>query len=119
MSTLFRVENPETMVGLWYNGFGVKTDFIKTLDGAQCADLPMGFDPQMKDGGDWFSACDNLPDMRTWFSASDLHQFQQVGYRLYRIEIPTYRFANGHAIFLREQAVEIVEAPIDLLEIES
>ena len=94
--SLWRVENPETLIGLWYNEFGEKTDFIKTIENAQCAEVPMEFDPQMKDGGDWFSACDNLPDMRNWFSTSDLHNFGQVGYRLYRIEVPNYRMANGH-----------------------
>lgn len=118
MATLYRVENPDTMIGLWYNSFGEKTDFIKhQIKDAQCADLPMDFDPQMKDGGEWFSACDNVADMRNWFSVHDLVQFKQAGYGLYLFEVPEYRIANGHAIFLRERAIEVVEADISLLEI--
>lgn len=119
MPVLYRVENPATDVGLWYNKFGEKTDFIKhQIKDAQCADLPM--DPDLSiyaDGGKWYSACDNIPDMRNWFSVSDLQQFKKAGYGLYLFEVPDYRMANGHAIFLREQAISIEEAPISLLEI--
>lgn len=119
MATLYRVENPITMVGLWYNNEGEKTDFIKhQIQGAQCADLPM--DPKQEiygDGGRWYSACDNIPDMRNWFSVSDLQQFKQAGYGLYLFEVPEYRIADGHAIFLREKVIEVVEADISLLEI--
>lgn len=116
MATLFRVENPITEVGLWYRSDGEFTEFIKTLDEAQCRDLPMDFDPTMKDGGNWISACDNIPDMKNWFSTSDLHQLQQIGYGLYRFEVPTYRMANGHAIFLRESVVEFHPMDIKVLE---
>lgn len=116
MSTIFRVENPVTEVGLWYNSRGEKTDYIKTIDNAQCRYLPMEFDPTMKDGGDWVSGCDNLLDMKNWFSLEDLAQFKARGYGFYRFEVPNYRMANGHAIFLRESAIEVVEIPLSLLE---
>lgn len=118
MATIYRVENPNTMIGLWYNQFGEKTDYIKNeIKDAQCADLPMDFDPAYSDGGKWFSGCDNIVDMRNWFSVTDLQQFKQAGYGLYLFEVPEYRMANGHAIFLREKAIEVVEADISLLEI--
>ena len=116
MSTLFRVENPETMVGLWYNERGEKTDFILTIPNAQSAAMPMEFDAAVKDGGDWFSACDSLEDMRNWFSVQDVSALHEIGYKLYRLEVPNYRTTNGHAILLRESAIEIVEIPIHLLE---
>jgi len=116
MTTLFRVENPLTNLGLWYAGTGEFTEFIKTIDNAQCRDLPMDYDPTMKDGGNWISACDNLDDMQNWFSPSDLHQLQQVGYGLYTFEVPNYRQANGHAIFLRESVIESRLVSISLLE---
>ena len=117
MATLYRVENTLTDIGLWYNGFGEKTDFIvHEIQDAQCRDLPMDFDPAFKDGGDWRSACDSLESMREWFSMSDLKQFTQKGYGLYTLEVPNYRMTNGHAIFLREQVISATPADIALLE---
>lgn len=119
MATLYRVENPLTNVGLWYNDEGVKTDFIKhEIANAQCADMPMDIDQQTYgDGGRWYSACDNIPDMRNWFSVSDLEQFKRKGYGLYLFEVPEYRTAYGHAIFLKEKVIDVVQVDISLLEI--
>lgn len=116
MSTLFRVENQATEIGLWYNSDGTFTEFIKTLDEAQSRDIPMGFDPQMKDGGNWVSACDNIPDMKNWFSTKDLQALQQIGYGLYAFEVPDYRIVNGHAVFLRERVVTFKPLDIKILE---
>ena len=118
MATIYRVENPITMVGLWYNQFGEKTDFIKhQIKDAMNADLPMDFNEEYTKGGRWFSGCDNIADMRNWFSVTDLQQFKQAGYGLYLFDVPEYRIADGHAIFLREKALSVVEADISLLEI--
>ena len=119
MPTLYRVENPDTNIGLWYNDEGVKTDFIKhEIVDAQCADLPMDVDQQTYgDGGRWYSACDNIPDMRNWFSVTDLEQFKRKGYGLYLFEVPEYRMAYGHAIFLKEKVLSVVQVDISLLEI--
>lgn len=119
MPTLYRVENPVTNIGLWYNNEGEKTDFIKhEIAEAQCADLPMPKDETVYgDGGRWYSACDNIPDMRNWFSVSDLQQFKRKGYGLYLFEVPEYRIANGHAIFLKEKALSVIQVDISLLEI--
>lgn len=118
MPTIYRVENPITNIGLWYNSQGEKTDFVKHgIVGAQCADLPMPKDESTYgDGGRWYSGCDNIPDMRNWFSISDLNQFKQAGYGLYLFDVPEYRIADGHAIFLREKATSIVKADISILE---
>ena len=118
MPTLYRVENPDTNIGLWYNEFGEKTDFIKhQIEGAQCADLPMDPDPSVyADGGAWYSACDNVADMSNWFSPSDLKQFEQAGYGLYLFDVTEYRTVSGHAIFLKENAIKVVRAPISILE---
>lgn len=118
MLTLYRVENPITQVGLWYNNEGVKTDYIvHEIESAQCADLPMPEDQSIYgDGGRWYSACDNIPDMRNWFSISDLQQFKQKGYGLYLFEVPEYRIANGHAIFLKDRALSATEVDISILE---
>lgn len=117
MSTLFRIENPITEVGLWYNSEGKKTDFIKHgIKDAMNASLPMDYNEEYTKGGHWYSACPTIEMMRDWFSDSDLFQFKQAGYGLYIIDIPEYRMIDGHAIFLRDKAISIIEADMSLLE---
>lgn len=104
MPTLYRVENPDTMAGLWYDGQGRFTEYVKTLEDGQCRDLPMPYDPAV--AGGWFSACDNLADMSHWFSRRDLDQLSVRGYGLYEVTVPDrdVRPLGGHAVFRRENA---------------
>jgi hypothetical protein len=115
VSVLYRVENPKTMQGLWYDRHASYNGFIRQLGDALCHDVPMGFDPQFLTDGHWFSACDNLADMSNWFSLSDLKRLHSIGYDLYRIEVPIYRTINGHAAFLRENVSLIEPAPMSLI----
>lgn len=115
MPTLYRVENRETDQGLWYNKWGHHNGFIRQFGDALCHDLPMPFDPEMKLGGNWLSACDNLGDMSNWFSLNDLKRLHAIGYKLYRLQVPRYKRANGHAVFLRSDVVNAEEAPIQLI----
>ena len=114
MPTLYRIENQSTMVGLWYNQDGTKTDFIKTIPNSLSGDLPMDFDPSA--AGGWFSACDNLPDMKNWFSTNDVVELSKAGYNLYKVEVNEYRQEKGHAWFRREGAL-FTQMPIDILDI--
>lgn len=113
MPTIYRVENPNTMIGLWYNAAGEKIDYIKTFDGMN-KDIPMDFDPRF--AGGWYSAGENLPQMKNWFNADDVAKLSQAGYGLYKIEVPEYRQEFGHAWFRRESAI-FTPVPIDLLDL--
>lgn len=113
MPTIYRVENQNTMIGLWYNAAGEKVDFIKSIDGMN-KDLPMDFDPDFTGG--WYSAGENLPQMKNWFSAQDVVTLEQAGYGLYKIEVSEYRQANGHAWFRREGAL-FTPVPTALLDL--
>lgn len=113
MAILYRVENPNTMIGLWYNAAGEKIDFIKTFDGMN-KDLSMDFDPNFVGG--WYSAGENLPQMRNWFNANDVAVLSQAGYGLYKIEVNEYRSEHGHAWFRREGAI-FTPVPIGLLDL--
>ncbi len=115
MPTLYRVENQLTMIGLWYNAEGEKTDFIKSVPGALCADVPMEFDPDFTGG--WYSAGESVEQMSSWFSAQDVAKLTQVGYELFEIQVPEYRVRNGHALFRREGAL-FTPVPVSVLELE-
>lgn len=117
MAKLFRVENPLTKQGLWYREDGTFNPFIKTLTNAISRDLPMGFDPEFKvDGLDWISGCDNLPDMRNWFSTQDLTELHGLGYDLYEFKVERYRTVNGHAAFAREHVLQSQKLDLSLLK---
>lgn len=117
MTKIYRVENPVTWQGLWYRKDGVFNPFIKTLTNAIARDFPMDFDPQFKvDGFDWISGCDNLPDMKNWFSAQDLEELNTFGYNLYEFTVERYRTVNGHAVFVREQVIDTQKLDLSLLK---
>ena len=117
MATLYRVENPISQQGLWYKTDGTFNPFIKTLTNALAKDLPMGFDAQFKvEGLDWVSACDNLPDMRNWFSTQDLMELDGRGYNLYEFTVNRYRAVNGHAVFAKEHVIEQNKIDLSLLK---
>ncbi len=114
---LYRVENPNTYQGLWYDKDGNFNPFIKTLTDAKCKDLPMEFDDQFKVGGlAWISACDNMPDMKNWFHHRDVVEMAQAGYGLYQFRVSDYRQVNGHAVFTRSQVLESNLIDIDALK---
>lgn len=115
---LFRVENPVTNQGLWYDGDGNFNPFILTLAAAKSRDLPMEFDPDMLAGGQrWYSACDNIPDLQHWFSRQDLLELDKAGYGLYQFDVSDYRQRNGHAVFTRSQVVaQPVPLPLERIE---
>lgn len=115
MTTLFRVHNPHTNIGLWYNSEGVKTDFILSMDNAKSRDLPMDYNPDLKGG--WLSACDSLEMMRDWFNVEDIIALQGAGYELTRFDVTEYRMVDGHAVFLSSQVIDT--APLDISMLQS
>jgi hypothetical protein len=116
MSTVFRVENPLTMQGLWYDKDGNFNPFIEKLSEAKCKDLPMQFDLLYKDAGyAWFSACNDFPEMCNWFALQDLVELAQAGYHLYKFEVTAYKQVPGHVIFTRESIVDTVKLDIRVL----
>ncbi|MGW9405368.1 hypothetical protein ACWGQ2_15515 [Arthrobacter sp. NPDC055585] len=112
--TLFRIENQQSMAGLWYDGDGRFTEYVKTLDHGQCRDLPMPFDPGL--AGGWFSACSEVAQLQSWFSPEDLAQLARRGYGLYEIRVSEAecRETGGHFVFRRENAL-FRELPLTLL----
>lgn len=113
---IYRIENPNTKNGLWYNEDGKLTGVITTIPGAMCAAMPMGYDPIFKVGGfDWFSGCDNLPEILDWCSKSDLAALEALGYNFLELTVKDYRKVNGHAAFMRESVIHSKLLPFSSL----
>ena len=120
MSTLFRVENPSTAIGLWYREDGVQVDFIRALEDARCRDLPMGHDPSLVGG--WRSGTATLAQMADWLSASDVAQLAAHGHGLWAIEVPDHGWRMTtepyvHAVFRDELVVARRRVPWDVLDL--
>lgn len=115
MKRLYRIENPDTMEGLWYNSQGEYTEYVKTLDHGQCRELPMPHDETL--AGGWFSACHSPLDLLNWFSPADLAQLQERGYGMYRVDVPAddCLLLPDHAAFRRERASLTELAPLTVL----
>lgn len=119
-ATVYRIENPEAGIGLWYAETGERVDFIRYLVDAKSRDLPMGFDPNLVGG--WHSATDSLGAMADWLSASDVRQLAACGHGLYAVEVTGYRLTAEpyvHAVFRREDVVSSRLLPFDVLELTS
>lgn len=107
MPTLYRVENPFTQAGLWYNADGEFTEFVKSIN-YRNADLPMKWEEHM--AGGWFSSVDNVEDLKTWFTLDDMEILEAQGYGIYEFDVEDYRTAFSesgieHTVFRREKVV--------------
>ena len=115
---VYRIENPVTRNGLWYNDKKEYTAFIKTLSNAKCKDLPMPFDPELysQEGLAWFSATDKLEEIPDWCSLQDLVELEEAGYNLYAFTVQHYRKVPGHVVFAREHILKCEKLDLDVLQ---
>lgn len=108
MPTLYRVENPTTKRGLWYNEAGEYTGVVTKMNDYRNRDLPMGFEDCM--AGGWHSAVDNLDDLKQWFNESEMAELEARGYGIYQFDVEGYRIGRSetgieHAVFQRKAVV--------------
>lgn len=103
---IYRIENPETNSGMWYNECGEFEPFIETLTDGKCADLPMDWHERYgRDGVRWFSGCNNLEDLKGWFSHQDAKELIDAGYSLFVFECDEYSVEETQTLFTREGVI--------------
>lgn len=114
---IFRIENPNTMHGMWYRLSGEYDPFIKTLTDGISADLPM--DPHERYGQlnqRWFSGCKDFEQLKLWFSHQDIIELNNAGYKLFKFESTEYQNEDVQTIFTRRGIISQTEISIqDLL----
>lgn len=116
MKTIYRIENEETMHGMWYRLDGTYDPFIKRLSDGKSADLPMEFHERYSKGGmKWFSGCDDRETMQAWFSTQDALELFKNGYRLFKFKANHFVEEEHQTLFTREGVIEKVEVPLDTL----
>ena len=113
---IYRIENEETMHGMWYRLDGTYDPFIKRLTEGKSKDLPMEFhEKYSKDGFKWFSGCDNKEHMRQWFSELDALELFKNGYKLYEFESQQFIKEENQVLFTREGILSKNEIPLDTI----
>ncbi|GEK57166.1 hypothetical protein CHL76_02405 [Marinococcus halophilus] len=116
MKTIYRIENEETMHGMWYRLDGTFDPFINRLTEGISKSLPMDFDERYSKGGrKWFSGCDNREQIQSWFSTKDAIELFKNGYRLFAFKSTQFVEEDVQTIFTREGIVEKHEIPLETL----
>lgn len=102
MREIFRIENPVTKNGMWYDAEGKYAPFILELTDGVSAGLPMDFDERYGAGGvRWFSAAGDFEQLQYWFSRRDVDELAAAGFCLYRMEVKEFIEEEFQVLFTR------------------
>ena len=113
--TIYRIENPTTMHGMWYNKAGEFNPIIHELcPDALAKELPMGYDSRhRKDGKAWYSAGKSIENMNQWFNRKDADDLVANGFVLYEFVVTEWQELEMEVLFTRDGVVRQTEIPIE------
>ena len=102
----YRVENPTTQNGLWYDIDGNFTGTIhqKEFDKLQNHKLPMPFNENIQG---WLSCVEKLEEIDAWFNEEDMKILRPKGYMLSEYESSDFKKVDGHWIIKRDSSKRI------------
>jgi hypothetical protein len=90
IKTFYRVCNPTTEQGLWYDFKGEFTGLIHNkFDFCLNSKLEMDFDDELCG---WLSAVENLDDLYKWFTVEDIKRLQEFDWHIHEYEVENHRF---------------------------
>ena len=113
---IYRIENEDTMHGMWYKQDATFEPFILKLTEGRSRSLPMDFDERYSKGGlNWFSGCGDKSTMQYWFSDSDALELFQCGYKLYEFDSKQFSVEENQILFTREGVKLKREVPLKTL----
>ncbi|PLS19205.1 hypothetical protein CVD28_02000 [Bacillus sp. M6-12] len=116
MMKIYRIENENTMNGMWYDINGNYNPFIVNLSEGKSKHLPMDFDDRYSNGGlKWFSGCHSKELMRHWFSDLDAFELHENGYKLFEFESEQFIVEEHQILFTREGIVSKKEIPLETI----
>jgi hypothetical protein len=112
MKTFYRVCNPETEQGLWYDYKGNFTGLIHDKF-AFCTNskLEMPFDDELVG---WLSAVENLDDLWAWFTKEDIYELQKHGWFIYEYEGQDHKFYDTFQHYVIHQPTSKIVRRIEL-----
>lgn len=117
--TIFRIECRTKGHGMWYNEKGELEPFIMNLTEGKSKHLSMEYDERYrKDGYEWFSGCQSVDLLRSWFSDKDVVELLENDYRLlYEIVSNHYIIEENQILFTKEGIVSQKEISFDELSV--
>ncbi len=90
MALFYRVGNPLTEQGLWYDMEGRFTGLIHDkFKFCQAAGLLMPYDPELVG---FLSATESLEELYKWFPEAEIKQLQEMGLRVHVYEAENVKF---------------------------
>jgi hypothetical protein len=90
MKTFYRVANPKTQQGLWYDMEGQFTGQIHgKYDFCAASGLLMPFDSELSG---FLSAADSIEHLLTWFPIQDIQRLQAEGFVVQAYESDDYKY---------------------------
>lgn len=112
---IYRIENPETMHGMWYNSEGEYDPIIDTLCPEGLSRLmPMDFcADHKKNSKNWFSAGKSVENMREWFSKADAVSLLEYGFQLHEFTVTEWQEKEHEILFTREAIIDASIIPLN------
>lgn len=114
--TIYRIEHPEHMNGMWYDKFGNPTKTIDTLcPYGQAKDFPMpiNLDLHRFDKKVWNSAGKSIENMNMWFDPRDAVNLYQNGFKLFEFEVNEFQELEHEILFTRAGIITQKEIPLE------
>lgn len=116
--TVYRIENPVDMDGMWYdtNGIAKKKIHILCPNGiAKDFPMPLNLALHRKDGEIWNSAGKSAENMNQWFTADDAINLMRNGFKLFKFEVSMFQELEMEILFCRRGIIKQEEIPLELI----
>ena len=115
VKTIYRIENPNTMNGMWYSQDGSYQPTIYELcPNSVAKDFPMEYcDDHKKDGKNWYSAGKSKENMHFWFSREDAINLVNNDFYLFEFIVKEWFEKENEILFTREGIVSMSVISID------
>lgn len=113
--TVYRIEHPIHMNGMWYTKEGKEQKQIHILcPNGIAKDFPMPFNPlHQKDGEIWNSAGKSIENMNQWFTAEDAMNLHNNGFKLFRFDVSMFQELEMEILFCRRGIIRQEEIPLE------
>lgn len=116
---IYRIENPQTKCGMWYNERGQYEPFVDKLTEGRSKHLPMPHDDSFrKNNLKWYSACRSIDQLIEWFSERDIYELVENGYRIYALEVSQYKIEENQVLYTKEGILTKTELEPEELRLE-
>ena len=116
IKTIYRIENPIEMDGMWYTKDGIfrKNIHILCPNGiAKDFPMPLNLELHRKNGEIWNSAGKSIENMNSWFTPQDAINLYRNGFKLFEFEVNMFQELEKEILFCRKGILKQIEIPLE------